>query len=209
MQDSVIIAAGAMALLSFTTHVASAQTSTQGTEIVGAAVRHLRHHLSSEWEHLPPGPILFDARVLERKTMSHPAYKSPIIVYELGTARAPQIADRLLKLIPAQPGDFDTARVCATDSPRTCTLGDGGSYLCSERSGHSGGYSRGGSKWAVAVRFGEDACSLRKDCCYGCAKWRQMESRRDASAHHLLSRRLDVVRAIKTAPASCGGRFPI
>lgn len=123
MRFGLSLLARAVIILGCSDRATSAQTPTERTEIVGAAVHHLRHQLAREWAHVS-GPVLFDGRVLERRKVAHPVYKEPIEVYKLGAQRVPRAVSELLRLIPAQPGDFNTATKCASNDLRTCTLGN-------------------------------------------------------------------------------------
>ena len=54
--------------------------------------------------------------------MPNPAGPGYVVVYELAEAWPDSLATAISQLTSARPGEFECARVCATESLRSCTL---------------------------------------------------------------------------------------
>jgi hypothetical protein len=101
---------------------ALAQRPPEHASVVAAAVTDLVQLLRAN-DGVPEGTIRYDPRVLERHERDLPSYSAPVTTYELA-GRQSQVASAAQVLMGAEFGDIDSARVCSTDSPRSCTLGD-------------------------------------------------------------------------------------
>ncbi|HEU0016333.1 MAG TPA: hypothetical protein VFQ45_21820 [Longimicrobium sp.] len=118
---SALAAAALLAWSAAGTAPAAAQEG-PGTAAAAAAVRHLEGMLRRQ-ENLPAGTIRLDRRVLVERQIEHPAYAGPVWVYELAVPRDAESYAALRRAAGAEPGNVETARVCAAESLRTCTLG--------------------------------------------------------------------------------------
>jgi|GEM_PF-3132738 len=101
-----------------------AQPPPEEIVVLGAAVTHMVDLLRAN-DGVPEGMTRYDARVLESRQMAHQAHSTPITMYELRDGRGDAFAAMARNVMNAEAGDFDHARVCATESPRSCTLRDG------------------------------------------------------------------------------------
>jgi hypothetical protein len=95
--------------------------------VIAAAVSHLAQHLR-ETEGIPPGPIRFDPRVVESRRIANPARGTPVdsvTVYELSGTRSDSVTQSALTLLETVSANIDSARLCAGENLRSCTLRDG------------------------------------------------------------------------------------
>lgn len=100
---------------------AHAQSTPDQARVIGAAVQHLTEIFRRDDE-MPQGVIRLDPRRLVSRTLDHAAHAAPIQVWELGPARSPADLQAALAAAGAEAGAFEDDHVCATESPRTCTL---------------------------------------------------------------------------------------
>jgi hypothetical protein len=102
---------------------AAAQQSDEAA-LIGGAVSHMVQLLRRGGE-LPAGVIRFDPRVVVDREIENPAYPGGrALGHALAEARRPEHAAAARSAMGAEPGAIDGARVCATESLRTCTLRD-------------------------------------------------------------------------------------
>jgi hypothetical protein len=98
--------------------------------VIAAAVNHMTGLLRST-DGIPAGTIKFDERVVQSRRMDHPAHTSPVTLYELTGTRSAEVAVAARTMMGAEPGDFDAARVCASESLRSCNLGNAAAVFAS------------------------------------------------------------------------------
>lgn len=91
--------------------------------VIAAAVNHMADLLRTN-DGVPAGMIEFDGRVLRSRRIDHPAYSSPPTIYELTGTRSAEVTVAARTMMGAESGDFDGARVCASESLRSCSLGN-------------------------------------------------------------------------------------
>ncbi|WP_420129900.1 hypothetical protein [Longimicrobium sp.] len=91
--------------------------------VIAAAVNHMTGLLRSS-DGVPAGTIKFDERIVQSRRMDSPAHSSPVTVYELTGTRSAEVAVAARTMMGAEPGQFDAARVCASESLRSCNLGN-------------------------------------------------------------------------------------
>lgn len=122
MRSGIIITTAAMLLLGVRAPAAAQQPDEAA--LVGGAVRHMVQQLRGRGE-LQPGTVRFDSRVVVDREVENPAYPTGRVqVYELAGERLPGHAAEARSAMGAEPGTIEGARVCATESLRSCTLRD-------------------------------------------------------------------------------------
>lgn len=99
-----------------------AQDVPENATVVAAAVTDLLRQLRTN-DRVPEGAFRYDPRPVERREVDRPGYSAPVPVYSLGEREngfgaAAQAAMR------AEAGNIEEARICATESPRSCSLRD-------------------------------------------------------------------------------------
>jgi hypothetical protein len=99
------------------------QAAPDDAAAVAAAVMDLLHTLRTNDGVPRNGPIRIDPRPLERRQSDDPAYPAPVTFYELGETES-SVAAEVRATLRAERGNLETARVCATESLRSCTLRD-------------------------------------------------------------------------------------
>jgi hypothetical protein len=99
----------------------AAQEASDGSTVVATAVTNLLQDLRRN-DGVPEGTFRFDARLLERREFVRPG-AAPTPYYALG-ARTSLTGAAALAAAGAHSGDMESARVCANDSLRSCTLGN-------------------------------------------------------------------------------------
>ncbi|HEV3050936.1 MAG TPA: hypothetical protein VGX50_11525 [Longimicrobium sp.] len=90
--------------------------------VVAAAVTDLLHRLQRN-DGVPAGTIRYDPRPVEPRESDQPGYSMPVTVYLLGEPDSAGSA-AVQEVAGAEAGNIETARVCANESLRSCTLGD-------------------------------------------------------------------------------------
>ncbi len=124
VRSSIVSACMAIGLLLGGRVPAAAQQPTEEAAVIGGAVRHVVQQLRGGGE-LPQGIVRFDPRVVVDRVVQNPAYPDGRAVgYDLAGARPPEHAAAARRAMSAEPGTVDGARVCATESLRSCTLRD-------------------------------------------------------------------------------------
>jgi hypothetical protein len=99
------------------------QAAPDDAAAVAAAVMDLLHTLRANDGVPGNGAIRLDPRPLERRESDNPAYATPVTFYALGE-RESSVAVDVRTVLRAERGNLETARVCATESLRSCTLHD-------------------------------------------------------------------------------------
>jgi hypothetical protein len=124
MRRSLIFLVRACAVLALIAPPVHAQVRTnEEAAVIAAAVSHMVHLLRAN-HGVPPGQVRFDPRVLEGRQIQNPAHSGYATIYELGGLRPDSVSAAATGLMAAEIGNFDDARVCATESLRSCTLRD-------------------------------------------------------------------------------------
>ncbi|MBB4635382.1 hypothetical protein FHS01_001394 [Longimicrobium terrae] len=113
--------AAAAVLSAFAPIAAGAQSTPDQAQVIGVAVQHLTQIFRRD-DRMPEGTLRFDPRRLVSQMIAHPADTGRIQAWEPGPARPPAEVQAVLAAIGAEPGMFEDDHVCATESPRSCTL---------------------------------------------------------------------------------------
>jgi hypothetical protein len=98
----------------------AAQHVPEEVAVVTAGVTSLLHHLRTN-DGVLEGIIRYDPRALERRVSDLPGYTAPVAHYALAP-RENGVAAAARTVMGAEIGNLETARVCANDSLRSCSL---------------------------------------------------------------------------------------
>ncbi|HEX8391871.1 MAG TPA: hypothetical protein VF665_05865 [Longimicrobium sp.] len=99
----------------------SAPPTSGDAAVIAAAINHLVADLRRS-DGVPAGAVRYDARVVRSRPLPPDARGVTSIVYDLTVERGRAEAAAVRALARAEAGNLDEARVCPSESLRTCTL---------------------------------------------------------------------------------------